>query len=859
MPDTEHSALTARWAGHQQTAGEPERGLHTDPQPEAVQEALPKPEPSPLAKRVLQLIQHLQIKTSKNISSDSPCPIMPRRNREGEQHNVLDQMDLRVEGKEMYAKGDGAGTEPCGHARLRLDEAAALLSSMECELRRLEHSLEQQSRRCRRLGLSVEQLVLASLRGAPADVQKEHDRSAPELCELLPRLQQAEREARARRDAVARAADRGGRFRDELEAVRRQCPLVEGKMRAEAAAVGDVRHSQAQASAVLSSVLAQLQKTEARHHAVCQDADRQRRCMSEETGALQQALRELQTEVSQARSLFTAYDRKIAESKIKIEEIEKIHKAMQEQCKELNAEEAEQQMEVKKLENILRKQEREHNKLSQDCSVLQEQKQNLRLHLEIQIKALENKEQVDTKKLHHLHQENKASALELKNLRGQATKSELATDSALTETQRFLGDVAKMAAQQEQLPVTLASVQAKRSRVEAALQQAERVARMKEANLKNTVETMKRDLAREVKGKERAEAALDRGRAELKRSRAEVEGECRAAQARAAHAAERRLQMEGSTDSERQQHAHSQQTLESLQQQLGDVSLKQATMERELKEQTAGIEVALRAAKVRRDEAVTRAQRMQETALGLREELARLRPSLLVFDKLRTNTEEALNHLQSETGELRGRCEDRRAVLAALRDELSACVARSHGSRTSHAALVASRARVLGDAEAALEAELRSNSMLACQYRELQEKHLETKARTAALCEQRLRLESAVQDHEQLQLLQARMQALLMRYLRHRGLCGQASLNELQAQSWNDAQQVVEIQGDVEEALKRVVEFLRAPDESRESVERVFITAEHETSPAEGGNAESSTPLGTRDTTHADSATAFIT
>ncbi|XP_052644524.1 coiled-coil domain-containing protein 178 isoform X2 [Harpia harpyja] len=112
--------------------------------------------------------------------------------------------------------------------------------------------------------------------------------------------------------------------------------------------------------------------------------------------------------------------------------------------------------------------------------------------------------------------------------------------------------------------------------------------------------------------------------------------------------------------------------------------------------------------------------------------------------------------------------------------------------------------------QAALEQIMKENLWLAQEYQIFQNYYLNSKEDLTELYDNRIRVEAAIRDHQQLRALQRRLRGALVARWSRRGLSIQAGLARIQAASQENAQKILAVQGELSKAIQHITAFLRS-------------------------------------------------
>ncbi|XP_002734306.1 coiled-coil domain-containing protein 178-like, partial [Saccoglossus kowalevskii] len=182
--------------------------------------------------------------------------------------------------------------------------------------------------------------------------------------------------------------------------------------------------------------------------------------------------------------------------------------------------------------------------------------------------------------------------------------------------------------------------------------------------------------------------------------------------------------------------------------------------------------------------------------------------SSVIMKKVLSNTENDILELSAEMGEMAIRLETGQKMHDDLKIALEEVEKRSEEQACQHENHLKERQIVLNDLEAQLEKKLEENERLAHQYRYLQDKVIATKDKLMNEFDGKIKFESSLKDHKQLNGLQSRLHASLAIYYKIRGLYNQAELAKFEAVSQKNGQRIHILQVDMDEAISTIALFL---------------------------------------------------
>ncbi|XP_030361395.1 coiled-coil domain-containing protein 178-like [Strigops habroptila] len=105
---------------------------------------------------------------------------------------------------------------------------------------------------------------------------------------------------------------------------------------------------------------------------------------------------------------------------------------------------------------------------------------------------------------------------------------------------------------------------------------------------------------------------------------------------------------------------------------------------------------------------------------------------------------------------------------------------------------------------------MKENLLLAQEYQIIQNYYLKSKEDLTEIYANRIRVETAMKDHQQLWALQKRLRGALAAQRRQHGLSNQAGLARIQAASQENAQKILAVQGELSKAIQHTTSFLHS-------------------------------------------------
>jgi hypothetical protein len=127
----------------------------------------------------------------------------------------------------------------------------------------------------------------------------------------------------------------------------------------------------------------------------------------------------------------------------------------------------------------------------------------------------------------------------------------------------------------------------------------------------------------------------------------------------------------------------------------------------------------------------------------------------------------------------------------------------------SHSEILESRNHVFSQQRKRLAQEIERNTELASQYRKLQNSFLIMKEQVQDVLDEKTRLEQAVKDAKELELLQQRAHEYLQMYFRYRLMLGESKVDDVARTTVESTERIDELQTLMNETMSRWDHFLK--------------------------------------------------
>ncbi|KAK6491975.1 coiled-coil domain-containing protein 178 [Huso huso] len=718
--------------------------------------------------------------------------------------------DLSVEGMGLCARESGTSTPLREETRAVLSEVIDLIARLEADRQEAEAALKTEKERRKTLGKKIDCLSLWRLQQLPAAVQKEHESCVRDICELQWHLKCKEEIQKQVQERLTKTEVLNQRLQDDIDFVKKHCPLLKEKMKMESLAISLIEKSQEEANKKMSEIDSKLQQKQQQFDDASSKAKEEQQNMVKEMNDIMYTLQELHNDLGQTKVVWNMYCNKVLEIEKKMEDGDKLFKELQEIIPVLEEQETTLNNEITDLMLKIEEQVLQNQDLKNEYEKLQQHTQITTSDGESKISLLREKYNRTFRDLCDMRNKNKECELEIEDLIQKIQESEDTVVRLQKERTRMCKAIGRNKEHTIKVKAELSQVVMIHSASKAKLEDMEQQTFIDEAKIRKTIENTRKECMKEIKELVIIKSKMSSGNSELKQGQTDANIEKEDTQ---------KIFYEVMTETN--QHQKKVEEFQKLNKETIErvKNLKITLLEHEMKlTQTEGIlsEKKITAQRQLRDlneqnsEVSNEQDRVLMRTEDLRKKTEYFKASQIAMEKVAKATEDATAELQTDFQAVEFKYKNAVSSINNLQTEVANCKKRFELSKETHSTLFENRQNIMAENETALQNSRQKNLDLALEYRALQKTFLEIKSSLVCSYDKNVQKSASLQDHQQLSLLQRRMHRAVVEYFEQRSLHSQAGLATFQALSHKNSQDVGRVQEDLSKAVQRISAFLHS-------------------------------------------------
>ncbi|XP_014345276.1 coiled-coil domain-containing protein 178 [Latimeria chalumnae] len=739
----------------------------------------------------------LRFAASDNLAQDVHCSL-----------NQGNSSDFSFQGVDLARKDVSLNLKLKQDTSAVLTEVTELIGRLEADRQEAEEALNREKNQKKILVKKMDQLSLWRLQQLPAAVQKEHEACAQDIYELQWHVTYKECQLQQVQKQMTKAEAENKRLKDDIDFVKKYCPLVDEKLETDRRALDQLKVAQEKESEILRNVSKDLEAAQASFDDVSSKIEAERDYMRSDLDELMKNLKQLQHELIHLEGMWTSFCSKLEETEKKIVESDKNFKQLLGRVAELKEKEDVLQKKVKSLNFKLENQEVQNSYLSGTVSKLHQEIKVTKANHESQLLQMEEQLKTKTDFLRKLKYNNKAKHLEIEDLNRKIKESEQKKIQLQNEYERLQKAILKNNDQMNTVRRQISQAEGAHTTVRLQLQRLEEDAAKQEAHLKNLIESTKATIMMEKMTSKKLRTQLLVDDTELQKQKRMKENIEDVVEMEAAEAEEIVLEQKRKVESLQNLNKDGEGKLYQLEHTLNDLITTKNKTEEHLINKKNAVQIELADIQKKYEEVSKKNNSTLSEIEHFKRKTYDLRTSLGIIQAASKTTENTIAELQCDYSCLQFKYQNAETIVNNLEYELKECKTRQEQREIVHKNLLRHRQEILNKTTVELEECLCENLSLAQQYRELQEIFLNLKNHVIDLYERRVNLEADLRDCQQLSLLQSRMHKALVEYFKQRGLYSQARLAMFQATSHENTQKILAVQKDFSKAIHRVSSFL---------------------------------------------------
>ncbi|XP_073187383.1 LOW QUALITY PROTEIN: coiled-coil domain-containing protein 178 [Lepidochelys kempii] len=766
-------------------------------------------QPSPDKNKEMLLGYPTRRRSCALVNTPSPCV--------NKAINHIQELEIKIESSfQQHDRTLEKEKMPCRTLTLKqeteavLSEVIELIKRLEAERKEAEEALKREKQRKKKLAMKIDCMSIWRLQQFPIAVQKEHEICTQDFSELQWHFDCANRQLQQVKVQILKTEAVNGRIQEDIDFVKKYSPLLEEKLNLEGDAMKAVLLAHGKASKLYYDVYREVLRIQQILKQVTEEAEKERKSMAEKIKYAEIVLKQYQNDLKHSEFLWTELCIKLKETEEKIIKEERHLEELVKQKEEIQEDAKSWNNKVQDLNNKTLAQENENKSLLDACSevikVIEDSKtswESERLNMKQML--LNTLQAVD-----ELERENKELERENEEYVQKSRESSRKKIAYQSELQIICKNTRKIEEQIRKVNKELYNIEIAYGEGKIKLEELEEKIIREKIRYKNLEENIKK-LIREERGTwQLTQARIKAMYNELEQKKKDSIKTKEETMKRIADIEGPVAELEAQFIEYKNIRKENIEKLYNLNQKMQklDEQKKQAEQQLEHKKsymmnQLADIQGKYSDVSCRLDETIHIIENFQNRIHELNE-LAETKQRQI------ETTEKSLIELRENFSAVSCKQEKNQMIIDYLQNELEKYEKRIQHEEKTYGELLWTRQKNLEDMKITLEQMIKENLRLAQEYQIFQKYYLNDKEYLMDLYDDRVKMEAAVRDQQQLSVLQSRMHKALVEYFKQRGLYSQAGLAKFQAASHENAQKILAVQGELSKTIQHITAFLHS-------------------------------------------------
>ncbi|KAM6318615.1 coiled-coil domain-containing protein 178 [Aegotheles albertisi] len=687
-------------------------------------------------------------------------------------------------------------------------EVTELIKRLEADCEEAEKALELEKQRRKKLRMKIDHMSLWRLQQLPAAVHKEYEMCVKDILELQWHFDCKSRHLQRVQNQILQTETANTKIQEDIDFMKKHSPLLEEKLNLESEAVNEVLLAYEKTSKIYNDAHCELMEIQKTMKIIYEESEKKVKPMYGKINNAEMLLTQHKNELKHSESIWTEYCMKLKEIEEKIIKDEKHLEELVKQKAEIQEDAKCWNSKIEDLNNKLAAQGDESIKISDASSEmikaveelkstresdLQNMKQNLlNINEALDILKCENEE---------LEGENEEFLQKFRN----SSRKTMAYQSEVGSTCK---NVCEIEQQIERLNEDLCNAELSYCEKKRKYEDLKKNKTAEEISYKNSEWNLKKEIT-DQKGvgkvtQTRIKALDD----ELKEKQKE-ELKKREEDTKRIEDIERQVaDLEAKFKTNKDLLKDNYEKLSCLDQRVQNLDKQQKQTEQQLEQKKSVLQQELNDIQEKKSVASSKIVENSHTIENFKNELKELNELWNMKQIQMENAEKSLTDLGKNLSGVMFNQQSVQMVFNHLQDELAEYEKRLKQEEETYGELLQLRKKSLEDSETGLEQIIKENLWLAQEYQIFQNYYLNTKEDLTELYANRIRVEAAIRDHQQLRAAQRRRRR--RRGRGRRGPSGRAGLAGLQAASQESARKILAVQGELSKAIQHMTAFLHS-------------------------------------------------
>jgi len=689
-----------------------------------------------------------------------------------------------------------------------IDEVITLLARLENDRQEAQASFMKEIEKAQRLRNKIDDWQLKRMRELPALVQREHEACIVDVNELHWHVNYAKRNEAKAQSRFTIAERLNNQLKEDIAFVKQHVPLVQEKLILEMEAMDKIRKAQGETDQELVMTKQRQAKTEMKSTEALTKAETERGHIKKELDSVRDDLTNISEELTEAKMTFNSFVHQVNDIHNQLTDNDQELKILRVKNENARMSEEMQATKVRDLQSKITDAEFEHRRLESENEQLEEElKQNKSRNfhklqdLEKQLKTLEAKYRVVSRRNHDLSLEIEDTEEKIKRCDKQKTADEKNISRINREIERTSTMLHHTMEDHHRISTVNHHI---RDQLSAEQDKAYRT----EETLKQTAETLRRQVKDEIHTRTVLQARINSDSAEIEKVKTESgkkKGKAKSVADEVEHAVNGVLQK---VEQLRAAKKEKEEKMNDLENKLAETLTQHKDSNSKFLETLNKIEPHHETLTKNVLDLSKRLDHMAWRSDLMNKKIEEMDAAQGMMIRSVEKSESAIATLTAELDELNLQIDAGKKIEEDLRKQYNETLDRLRGNDSKHGNLLKDREDVLRKHELDKERYKEINTELASRYRQLQNDYIISKEQMLRSYDERVKIEATITDVKQLKSLQSKLHGALAEYFKLSGLYNEAELSKLEQESSVNGVRVSELQVDMGKALDGISEFI---------------------------------------------------
>ncbi|XP_033123693.1 coiled-coil domain-containing protein 178-like isoform X2 [Anneissia japonica] len=693
-------------------------------------------------------------------------------------------------------------------AEVVIDEVVTLLGRLETDRMDTEKTFYKEKQRVIWLRERIDKLANHRMQELPKAVQNEHEACSLDISELKWHCAYRNRQQNRIQGRVEVSQTLNARLKEDISFVTKHCPLVEEKLELERGAMALIDNAQEQTTIELQKTEAKLKRTQDKSAEAHGKANMERAHIKKELDSVRDALREINLELDEAKALHLTYSHHCNDLRVKIDANKQEKIVLETKNQNAKASEKMTTKKVKKIQEKIVDAEYEHRKLSDDNYTIINKIDETKKKIEKVCEGNEKLEKETLQQLRHMQQRSKELLMENEDIREKLRGSDKQKVANTKNSERIRREFEKVDTQLKVVDEEFEKIKVIHTAMKNKLSGEEDKARLTEDNLQGTSDTLRKQLKEETHSRTVLQARIASDTTDLQKQRVEARKKKAKVSKKATELENAVAVILAEVKELRQMHSEKVQANQRLQAAIANSKKQTLDVNENLKSTIGRLKPNKKKLETENLNKAKHLDHMQYRTDLINNKLDEMEQSAKYMNRVITTTEDVICELAEEMNEISIKLETGQKMQDGLKSSLDDISQQIDDRKTRHGDHMRERHKVLYDLEIQLHGRLTENKKLASEYRAKQQRMYSIKSKLMNHFEDRIKMESSLKDHKQLNGLQTRLHNMLIQYYKIRGMYNENELARFEEISAINSSRILDIKEDMDTCISTISKFL---------------------------------------------------